>query len=425
MRYVENPVHFYGVQYTVRSVDDNNLYFILTGYDAAGKRPDVTAPSSKGSNMYAASCLYGLANRVQMVDYDTGGWVDHSTGKPLVSAIPSGKWILVFGSPSVHNCAYYYTTVSCESPAYGQIVGGYYQFVSRTGKVLYSQDMSKVGDHEDSGVLMVFKDADGRFVVIIYGVGYQGAWAAATYFKERIWMTDSSAFDGTTYVVHWVDSNMDGVPQLNETFLIPIEESYNAQHQVTITAGPAGSGSVSVDGVPVTIPYTFYWSLGSSHMIQAKPLTNAPFAGWSCSGSISCSSPISSTATVSVNGAGTVIANFGNPVSFDFRLSSSGSSSNLGGISVAHGNSGQITITVSLVNGPTQTVSLSCTGLANGSPLPSGVSCGFVPVSGSPPFSSTLTVTTSPSTPLGFYALKVIATAGGITRQTMVTLIVT
>jgi hypothetical protein len=107
---------------------------------------------------------------------------------------------------------------------------------------------------------------------------------------------------------------------------------------------------------------------------------------------------------------------------FDFRLYNSGSSSNLGGIAVAHRSSGSITITVSLVNGVAQTVTLSCN-QANGSPLPSGVSCSSA--SGIPPFIATLTVTVSSSTTPGYYTIKVTGTAGSLTRITLFTLYVT
>jgi subtilase family serine protease len=108
---------------------------------------------------------------------------------------------------------------------------------------------------------------------------------------------------------------------------------------------------------------------------------------------------------------------------FDFRLSNSGSTLNLGGISVVQGSSGPITITISLVNGPTQTVSLSCSGAAGA--LPTGVSCSFNPASGSPSFTSTLTVFTTLSTPTGYYTIKVTGTAGALSRSTLFVLNVT
>jgi hypothetical protein len=102
---------------------------------------------------------------------------------------------------------------------------------------------------------------------------------------------------------------------------------------------------------------------------------------------------------------------------FDFRLSNSGSSSNLGGIAVTQGALESIRITGSLVNGPAQTVTLTCSGAAGA--LPTGVTCSFNPQSAFPPFTSTLTISTSTSTPVGFYTLKAMGTGGGVTRSTL------
>lgn len=127
--------------------------------------------------------------------------------------------------------------------------------------------------------------------------------------------------------------------------------------------------------------------------------------------------------TAAFYGSGIIAANFGSaPISFDFRLINSGSSSNLGGITVARGSSGSITISATLVTGPAQAVTLSCT-QANGSPLPSGVSCSSA--SGTPPFTTTLTITVSSSTVPGYYTIEVIEAAGSLTRSTLFTLNVT
>lgn len=195
--------------------------------------------------------------------------------------------------------------------------------------------------------------------------------------------------------------------------------------QITFDTNPAPAGSISWDSCS-NPGYTNGQTLQSNnlgvHTICANTLTNAPFAGWSCTGSISCSglNPIS---TATFNGPGTITANFGfPPLSFDFRLSNSGSSLNLGGVTVPRGSSGSVTITIALVNAPAQTVTLSCS-QANGSPLPSGVSCS--PASGTPPFTTTLTITVASSTAPGYYTIKVIGTAGSLTRSTWFTLNVT
>lgn len=117
-----------------------------------------------------------------------------------------------------------------------------------------------------------------------------------------------------------------------------------------------------------------------------------------------------------------VTSYYAGQVAFDFRLSNSGSYSNVGGITVLQGSSGTILVTVSLVKGLAHSVTLSCTGASG--PLPSGVSCDFIPVSGYPPFNATLTLTTSPDAPRGYYTIQVVGTAAGLTRVTLFTLIV-
>src|SRR5580693_8479021 len=120
--------------------------------------------------------------------------------------------------------------------------------------------------------------------------------------------------------------------------------------------------------------------------------------------SASASTP-TGTYTVNVKGTGTsttyttsmnltVIA--GN----DFSLNASPSS-----LTVPQGHSGTTTITSAVTNGSTQTVSLSASG------LPSGATASFNPSSIAVGASSTMTISTSPSTPVGDdYALSVTAT---------------
>jgi len=195
--------------------------------------------------------------------------------------------------------------------------------------------------------------------------------------------------------------------------------------QITFNTSPTSAGSISwasCSNPGYTNGQTLLSSNFGANTICANTLTNAPFAGWSCTGSISCSG-LNPVSTATLDGPGTITANFGfPPISFDFRLSNSGGSSNLEGITVAPGGSGSITVTATLVNGPAQTVTLTCS-QANGSPLPSGVSCS--PGSGTPPFTTTLTVTVSSSTTPGYYTIQVIGTAGTLSRSTLFTLYVT
>ncbi|MGB6680902.1 MAG: DNRLRE domain-containing protein [Candidatus Bathyarchaeia archaeon] len=96
---------------------------------------------------------------------------------------------------------------------------------------------------------------------------------------------------------------------------------------------------------------------------------------------------------------------------FDFSVSAEG------GLTVTQGGSGTIPITVTLVSGSPKLVSLSVSG------LPSGASAFFNPLSDNPTFTSTLTITTSSSTPLGSYLITVSGT-GSQTHTTTFMLMV-
>jgi hypothetical protein len=98
---------------------------------------------------------------------------------------------------------------------------------------------------------------------------------------------------------------------------------------------------------------------------------------------------------------------------FDFSISNSGA------ITIVQGSSGSGMINVTLLGGPSMSVSLSCTG-----GLPAGASCSFLPPSGSPTFTSSLTITASSSTPSGTYTITVDGSNGRLSHTTQITLTV-
>ncbi|AIC15154.1 InlB B-repeat-containing protein [Nitrososphaera viennensis] len=96
----------------------------------------------------------------------------------------------------------------------------------------------------------------------------------------------------------------------------------------------------------------------------------------------------------------------------DFALSATP-----GTLIVHQGSAGSTTIKIDAVNGYSNTVSLSATG------LPSGVTCAFSPSSGKPTFSSTLTLSASQSAATGTFTVTINgAGADGKTRTTTLTL---
>lgn len=98
---------------------------------------------------------------------------------------------------------------------------------------------------------------------------------------------------------------------------------------------------------------------------------------------------------------------------FDFSISASPTQQ-----TITPGGSTTSTITVTLSAGTAQSVALTVSG------APNGVSASLNPTSGTPSFSSILSITTSPSVAPGQYALTITATAGTTSHPTTFTLTV-
>jgi hypothetical protein len=98
---------------------------------------------------------------------------------------------------------------------------------------------------------------------------------------------------------------------------------------------------------------------------------------------------------------------------FDFSVSVSPSSQTLG-----IGQTTSYSVAVNLASGSASTVALSLSG------LPSGATCSFAPQTGTPSFSSTLTLNAGSASSKGSYTITVIATGGGVSKTTTATLIV-
>ncbi len=97
------------------------------------------------------------------------------------------------------------------------------------------------------------------------------------------------------------------------------------------------------------------------------------------------------------------IGAFGGAASFDFSVSLNPTSG-----SVQQGSGTTSTVTVSLVSGTTQAVSLTL----SISPAATGLTASVNPTSGNPTFTSTLSISTTSATPTGSYTITVTGTSG-------------
>jgi len=164
---------------------------------------------------------------------------------------------------------------------------------------------------------------------------------------------------------------------------------------------------------------TAYIGIGTNNVCTIAGLTRSGAPG--TPGTITCASPITWTQGEGVSrkpvygvapdiGAFEYGTTVPPPTSFDFSLSNSGN------LSVSQGGSTQTTITATLTTGTPASLTFSASG------LPSGATASFSPVSCSPNCSTTLTITTPASTPLGNSTITVTAIGGGTTKTTSFTL---
>jgi uncharacterized repeat protein (TIGR02543 family) len=78
--------------------------------------------------------------------------------------------------------------------------------------------------------------------------------------------------------------------------------TWSTQYQVTFASNSSGTGTVTPNGDK--------WVTEGSLSISAVPNSNYTFVSWTTTGSITIASPSSNLTTASINGPGTIVANF-------------------------------------------------------------------------------------------------------------------
>lgn len=162
----------------------------------------------------SGSLVYGLCLNEQNQGFDTGAaWVSQGVsdkGRLLLS----NKTVLMFGGWAPHWCVNYLQGIGL-TPVSSSVTSGHYKFVvTNTSAVLVDFWQGVDFEHEDYFVMMTLKDANNNTIFISYGFDWKGTWSAGIYLKSVY--SNIASYTNQYYVVHWVDSNADGIPQSEE-----------------------------------------------------------------------------------------------------------------------------------------------------------------------------------------------------------------
>src|SRR5713101_1028016 len=171
------------------------------------------------------------------------------------------------------------------------------------------------------------------------------------------------------------------------------------------SVGQAVTFTATVSGG--TSPYTFNWNFGDGATGTGNPTTHS----YSTSGTFNAQLTVqdSASATTTVSNSVSVTQ----PASPDFGISSSPSS-----LSLAQGDSGSSTITLTSLGGFAGTITLSPSVSPSGPAV--SVSPTSVTLTAGSSGTSSLTVTTQPTTPIGSYTVTVSGTSSAISHSTTV-----
>lgn len=197
---------------------ENTVYYIYPDYQ--GTKPTGTAYASL-SDWTSLGMVIGMSSNNQYVTTDTHTSVVGADGGLVVSATYSA---VICGGRGVSGPTRYYEIVAATSPAYFQLVGTTYYFYSRsTGTSVAGTAMSGsvVSTNQDMFIIMAFKHWNGRNVIILYGYGWKGSYAAALWFKygTGAWAFGRAGIptrENAYYIFKWTDANGDGFVDLSE-----------------------------------------------------------------------------------------------------------------------------------------------------------------------------------------------------------------
>ena len=187
----------------------NNVRIVFP--DSKGPKPLGCGAASVSDWLASMSVSTQLINATEGLD-TSSSFVDQSTG---VAQGPASVGIVTFGGQFVNPTVKYAETGSTPQSDRAPIMfyngGETFYFRLRNGSDIpgASLPLAVINQNEDMFVIEVYQDSAGRYLMICYGFGWKGTYAAGKYFDKLVYPGIAS-HKTSWIIVKWEDTNGDG-----------------------------------------------------------------------------------------------------------------------------------------------------------------------------------------------------------------------
>jgi len=208
----DNKIYAFGPPFIWHFNDLFRLNSVRMIYPSEQTPKPLNCASAMVSDWLSSAFIYTkLETVVEGTDTDAA-FVDQATGKPLGAA---GSGLISFGGPIVNPVVAY--AESGETPTGDRAPIKFYQnaetcyFQRQDGTSITGANLpaSVINSNMDMFVIEVYQDSDGRNVMLCYGFGWQGTYAAGKYFDTEIY-PNLSLYAYSWIIVKWEDTNANG-----------------------------------------------------------------------------------------------------------------------------------------------------------------------------------------------------------------------
>lgn len=181
-----------------------------------------SSSAAMDTDIFATMYLVGAFTNPQNEILDTNlPYILQATAScGLPSGIPSSAPIVIVAGPLVNEVTQYYVQTTAQTVLY---------FDYKTTCLLRRDTNATVacgptGPTQDVLAIEAFRDTTGRPVYVLWGIGYQGTFAAITYLVEFI-LKNPASYSNSWYVFRWSDassgSSANSIPDAGDSYTDP------------------------------------------------------------------------------------------------------------------------------------------------------------------------------------------------------------